>query len=76
MEIEATVIVKKILQVDGPKDGEQAVELIRQFLENSNCKISTFQKYEQPTQKSSGGPCEELIHIVDMRPIAGDVEGS
>lgn len=70
MEIEATVIVKKRLVVDGPTTPEQAVDLIRQFLEGGSAKISTFQKYEQPTFREAGGPVEELIYIVDMRPVA------
>jgi len=74
MEIEATVIVKKILELDGPKDAEQAIKIIRDFLENSSVKISTFQKHEAPTFRSSGGPCEELIHIVDMRPVTVEKE--
>lgn len=69
MEIEATVIVKKILHVDGPKDAETAIKLMRSMMENNSLSINTFQKWKPGDMRANPAPCEELIHIVDMRPV-------
>jgi len=66
MEIEVTVIVKKVLCVEGPKDVDTAIDLIRKMLEGDNFHISTFQKWV-PGRHCNPTPVEKLLHIVDMR---------
>lgn len=68
MEIEAILVVKKILHVEGPKDVETAIILVRQMLEGKLMELSTFQKWKPAKTTSTPIPCEELIYIVDLRP--------